>query len=287
MSTKRRWALSPLDSRSHLATETEDVTVGMVITECGRLLPGSVQVSPHPPTGLWCPTCAQREDQVGVQRPLGDADLITLVSPELMASLVLRLACDDGVTKVGDHYLDRGFPTPDYLAGVFDGLINAGLLTLGEEDPSGMQQVSITEAGHARYAQLRNTHQPAGLQVPKPRFPTTRPTTASHQSTTPQPAAGTAPDPVRGSGPAMHWARCPTDGRLHAIAPTDSAQAVVRGIRRVPVWASVARRRPGHPGRPLRRAVSALRHRRHRRHRRPRTNGHHLVSPRSGDKKGG
>jgi hypothetical protein len=27
----------------------------------------------------------------------------------------------------------------------------------------------------------------------------------------------------------MHWVRCATDGRLHAIAPTDSEQAVARG----------------------------------------------------------
>jgi hypothetical protein len=27
----------------------------------------------------------------------------------------------------------------------------------------------------------------------------------------------------------MHWARCPTEGLLHAIAPTDTAQAVTRG----------------------------------------------------------
>lgn len=27
----------------------------------------------------------------------------------------------------------------------------------------------------------------------------------------------------------MHWARCPTDGRLHAIEPTDTEQAPARG----------------------------------------------------------
>jgi hypothetical protein len=27
----------------------------------------------------------------------------------------------------------------------------------------------------------------------------------------------------------MHWARCPIDGRLHALEPTDTEQAVARG----------------------------------------------------------
>ena len=227
--TGRRWALSPIDSRSHLLAEVEGAPVGMVVTECGQLLPCTVTTSSHPPTGLWCPICARSAGQAGVQRPLGDAELVAVVSPELVASLVFHLVCDGGVTKVGDRYLDGGLPTPDYLAGVFDGLINAGLLTLAEQNPSGMRQVSVTEAGHVRYARLRNTRQPTGLRVPEPRFPTTRPTAASRQSSTPKPAAGTAPDPVRGSGPAMHWMRCPTEGLLHAIAPTDSEQAVARG----------------------------------------------------------
>jgi hypothetical protein len=226
---RRRWAVSPIDSRSHLLAEAEGVPVGMVVTECGRLLPCSVEVGPHPPTGLWCPICARGAGQAGVQCPVSDADLIAVVSPELVASLVLRLACDGGVVKVGDRYVDGGFPTPGYLAGVFDGLINAGLLTLTEEDPYGMRQVSVTEAGRARYAQLRDTRPSAGLWVPEPRFPTTRPTATSRPSSTLKPAAGTAPDPVRGSGPAMHWMRCSTDGLLHAIAPTDSEQAVARG----------------------------------------------------------
>jgi hypothetical protein len=227
--TGRRWALSPVDSRSHLLAEAEGAPVGMVVTECGRLLPCSVEVSAHPPTGLWCPTCFRGAGQAGVQRPLSDADLVAVVSPELVASLVLRLACDGGVAKVRDRYVDGGFPTPGYLAGVFDGLINAGLLTLAEEDPYGIQRVGVTEVGRARYAQLRDTRQPAGLWVPEPRFPTTRPTATSRPSNTLKPAASTAPDPVRGSGPAMHWMRCPTDGRLHAIAPTDTEQAVARG----------------------------------------------------------
>jgi hypothetical protein len=142
---------------------------------------------------------------------------------------VLRLACDGGVAKVGDRYLDGGLPTPDYLAGVFDGLINAGLLTLAEQDPSGMRRVSVTKAGHARYGQLRDTRRRADLWIPEPRFPTTGPAAVGRQSGTLKPVGGGRPDPIRGSGPAMHWVRCSTDGLLHAIAPTDSAQAVACG----------------------------------------------------------
>jgi hypothetical protein len=87
----------------------------------------------------------------------------------LVASMALRRAHDGGVAKAGDRYVDGGFPTPGYLDGVFDELINTGLLALADEDPYGLRRVSVTEAGRARYAQLVDTRQRAGLWVPKPR----------------------------------------------------------------------------------------------------------------------
>lgn len=227
--TGRRWALSPVDSRSHLLAEAGSAPTGMLVTDCGQLLPCAVGTSPHPPTGLRCPTCAQGASQACVQFPVSDMDSATGLSPELVASLALRRAHDGGVAKVGDRYLDRGHPAPGYLTGAFDELINAGLLALADEDPYGLRRISVTEAGRIRYAHLRGTRQRTGLWVPEPRFPTTGPTAACRQLSTPAPAAGGAPDPIRSSRPAMHWARCPADGRLHAIEPTDTKRAGTRG----------------------------------------------------------
>ena len=148
--TGRRWALSPVDSRSHLLAEAGGAPTGMLVTDCGQLLPCSVDTSPHPPSELRCPTCARAAGKAVVQLPVSGAGSIPDLSPELVASMVLRRACDGGVAKVGDCYFDRGHSTPGYLAGAFDELINAGLLALADEDPYGFRRVSVTEAGHVR-----------------------------------------------------------------------------------------------------------------------------------------
>ncbi|MGH7486244.1 MAG: hypothetical protein ACREMY_11695 [bacterium] len=56
----------------------------------------------------------------------------------------------------GDHYFDRGEPAPDYLAGPFADLTDTGALALADPDPTGRQQVTITDTGHAQYTQLRS-----------------------------------------------------------------------------------------------------------------------------------
>lgn len=174
--TGHRWALSPIDSRSHLLAQQDGAPVGMLIAMCGQLLPCSMDTSPCPPTEGRCPSCTRAASQACAQLPIRGADSVTGLSHELVTSLALRRAHDGGVAKVGDRYVDSGSPTPSYLAGAFDELINAGLLALADEDQYGLRRVSVTEAGHARSAQLGDTRQQAGLWVPKPRFPTTRPT---------------------------------------------------------------------------------------------------------------
>ena len=77
-------------------------------------------------------------------------------SPELVASLALRRAYGGAVAKSGDHYLDRGSLTPSHLAGAFDEFIAVGLLALGDPDPYQLRWVTVTDAGHVRYAQLRS-----------------------------------------------------------------------------------------------------------------------------------
>ncbi|MCA1702827.1 MAG: hypothetical protein LC808_05970 [Actinobacteria bacterium] len=68
--------------------------------------------------------------------------------------LGLHRAHEGGVTKLAGHYLNYGRPGGSYLAEVFDGLISAGFLALGQPSPSGQQQVCVTHKGQTRYAEL-------------------------------------------------------------------------------------------------------------------------------------
>ncbi len=166
----RRWALSPIDSRSHLLAEQDGVPVGMLVARCGRVLPCSVDTSPHPPTGLRCPACAWAGSQAGAPLAVRGAYSVPGLSPELVVSLALRRACDGGVAKAGDRYVDGGSPTPGYLAGAFDELINAGLLVLADEDVwiaagqghRGRTRPVRAAAGHAP------TGGPVGARTPIP-----------------------------------------------------------------------------------------------------------------------
>ncbi|MDQ2882613.1 MAG: hypothetical protein M3Y48_15830 [Actinomycetota bacterium] len=80
----------------------------------------------------------------------GDAD------PDLLAWIVLSRVHDGGVTRQHGDYFDRDVLTPDYLAEPFAQLTDAGSLALADPDPTGRQQVTITDAGHSRYTQLRD-----------------------------------------------------------------------------------------------------------------------------------
>ncbi|PZS13227.1 MAG: hypothetical protein DLM60_20990 [Pseudonocardiales bacterium] len=61
---------------------------------------------------------------------------------------------DGGVTRQHGDYFDRDVLTPD-LAEPFAQLTDAGSQALADPDPTGRQQVTIIDAGHSRYTQLR------------------------------------------------------------------------------------------------------------------------------------
>lgn len=70
--------------------------------------------------------------------------------------LALRRVHEGGVTRLGDRFFNEGRPVADYLAAAFDELIRCELLALGRATPSGQQQVCVTHAGQARYAELNS-----------------------------------------------------------------------------------------------------------------------------------
>ncbi|MGQ0778788.1 MAG: hypothetical protein ACT4NY_30975 [Pseudonocardiales bacterium] len=74
--------------------------------------------------------------------------------PGLYERLALRRVHDGGIAKSAGVYLDHGRPTPGYLADLFDQLIWTGCATVADGDGIwGLRGVSLTESGHARYAE--------------------------------------------------------------------------------------------------------------------------------------
>ncbi|MGH3547784.1 MAG: hypothetical protein ACRDQU_06645 [Pseudonocardiaceae bacterium] len=81
---------------------------------------------------------------------------MTAEARDLLAWIVLSRVHDGGVTHLHGDYFDRNVLTPGYLAEPFARLADTGSLALADPDPTGRQQVTITDAGHARYTELRS-----------------------------------------------------------------------------------------------------------------------------------
>ncbi|MFN2494903.1 MAG: hypothetical protein ABR608_03200 [Pseudonocardiaceae bacterium] len=77
------------------------------------------------------------------------------VSPDTPEWLALRRVQRGGLARIsGGGYLDRGFRIADFIGTALDQLIEAGLVVLGEPDPTGLQRASLTPVGHTRLAAL-------------------------------------------------------------------------------------------------------------------------------------
>lgn len=83
------------------------------------------------------------------------------MTPEATEWLGLHRAHEGGLTTLAGRYLNYGRPVGSYLAEVFDGLISAGFLALGQPSPSGQQQVCVTHTGQSRYAELCTAQRPS------------------------------------------------------------------------------------------------------------------------------
>ncbi len=84
----------------------------------------------------------------------GHPDAAAGIRPELLAALVLGRVLRGGVAQAGDIYVDYGYRMGRHLTGTFTELIKNGLLALGDED-CGLRRVRVTDAGQARYVQVR------------------------------------------------------------------------------------------------------------------------------------
>ena len=93
--------------------------------------------------------------------------------PELAEWFALRRVHDGGVAKSAGIYFEHGCPTPEHLAGVFDRLIWAGLVSVAGGDPIWqLRGLSLTDAGAIRYAALDQRRRES-LRVPAPEHSTT------------------------------------------------------------------------------------------------------------------
>jgi len=124
------------------------------------------------------------------------------LSPELLAAWALRRVHRGGVTTSGGHYFDHGRLRLSYLTRTLDQLTAAGLLTLAEVDPGGQRRLSLTEIGHAHYAQLMTARQ-VRLSAPEPEFLPQTP--AGRRSSCPDPPYCSR----RPAGPRQHHGRDP------------------------------------------------------------------------------
>jgi hypothetical protein len=136
-----------------------------------------------------------------VALPLTSIDPVPGPSSELSAALALQRAQRGGVAKLGEHYLDHRCPPICIdMAKAFDELVDAGQLALADPDSYGLRQLTLTDTGWARYAQLRGTPHRLELQVPDPQFPTKTP--AGRRSSRPVPAPSGQPDSTLRAGSA-------------------------------------------------------------------------------------
>ncbi|MGH3767034.1 MAG: hypothetical protein ACRDS0_10405 [Pseudonocardiaceae bacterium] len=85
----------------------------------------------------------------------------------------LRRVRRGGLTRREGTYYDRGNPVPGWLIpDILDGLLQDGLLELSDPE-SGIQQVTVTEAGLAHYRTLCKRQRRKDLVAPG-RRPTAR-----------------------------------------------------------------------------------------------------------------
>lgn len=79
-----------------------------------------------------------------------------LAGPDLFAWMALRRAHAGGVVRFEGTYFDSGRRIPCFLPSVFDELVEAGLLRLGDPDPvsPGRRRASLTSEGCARFTAL-------------------------------------------------------------------------------------------------------------------------------------
>lgn len=73
---------------------------------------------------------------------------------DLLAWITLSRVDQGKVTKQGDSYLDGGAPLPPALVVPITTLLTGGSLAVADSDLAGWRQVTVTEAGQARYEQL-------------------------------------------------------------------------------------------------------------------------------------
>ena len=78
---------------------------------------------------------------------------MTAVSP-VNEWLALMRVHEGGITTLHGHFFRHGQPVAEYLADALVELLRTEHLALGRPDLNGQQQVCVTRAGQARYAEL-------------------------------------------------------------------------------------------------------------------------------------
>lgn len=146
------------------------------------------------------------------------------LDPELVAWMAMRRVAGGRVRRLpGGSYVDGGRPVPGYIAEALTAVTAAGLVAEHDDPQHCARVLTLTDSGATRYTQLAE-QQRGGLSAPAPEFPHSPAGCRSSETPHPCTAPGSQPDPTR-----TRWARCPDDGRLHAVDRLDAELAPVRG----------------------------------------------------------
>ncbi|MGH3698214.1 MAG: hypothetical protein ACRDRU_26535 [Pseudonocardiaceae bacterium] len=102
---------------------------------------------------------------------------MNLSGPDFFEWMGLRRVRQGGLARGAGHHYDHGNPLPGWL--IPDGLLQDGLLELGDPDQSSIRPVALTETGQAHYRVLyqRQRRKDPAAPSARPAPPRPRPVT--------------------------------------------------------------------------------------------------------------
>lgn len=77
-----------------------------------------------------------------------------MTGADLYHWVAMRRVSAGQVTRLGEGWLDRGHPVPDYVTNALTQLCDGALVALADSKPGGMSRVALTDAGTDRFEQL-------------------------------------------------------------------------------------------------------------------------------------
>ncbi len=81
-------------------------------------------------------------------------DRPSMTGADLYHWVAMRRVSDGGVTKLGDRWLDRGRPVPDFVTDALNELFERALVALADSESGNMPRAALTDTGATRFEWL-------------------------------------------------------------------------------------------------------------------------------------